>query len=804
MLLFFDISREGITWLTASAPLAAGFAAAERRGLSGLQDAAATCEVLVAWDAPRQRDAAAKRVPALARLQAVPLPPPRPEGGAAAVAAAYFAADGGLLPAGCRPSAEQWAVANAAARGLNVLCRAVAGAGKTTALLLCAARAPAHAHLLLTYNKRLQLEVGRRAGANVTALTYHAAAGRAYGGTVQNDEQLRRCVRSGAPEAPPRFDVLLVDEAQDMAVEYFALVRHLLAANPGARVIVVGDERQAINEYRGAHPGFLTEAPALYGAGAGAGADADEKGPARAWATCRLGVSYRLTPATAAFVNDCLYGAAVLTGGNGAVADRRPLYIAAAGKAGVTRALVASVRAAVAEFGPEGVFVLAPSVRGLASKASPVAELVRRLAGVPVYVGDGEGRAAPPLLHGKLAVLSYNAVKGCERPCAVLVGFDETYFRYYERAWEGPGLPNVLTVAATRASALLIVVAGARDTLRGLEPARLAATATLRGAPAPPRVRAVRARAARAPRPRATTIAAAVRHLHPETARAAAALVLTHQLADEAPRPAPPRAWVRFGEGGATEDLGFVYGALAPALAEVSRRGASAFAADLSRPRAGAAGAYPPRWWERVERARARPCTERTPAEWAVLAVARHAAREGHHHVARQVVHYDWVDAGALAAYGECVERALAGLEGDFEAPAAPAPLGAKTLHGTASFVEAKTGIAWEFKPDALCEEHELQLACYLALRGGGEGRLVSLTRRETRAVVLPADLAGEFLATVAARERAPVQAVSALVADFDAGLDAAVGPGAGPDADPGAGPDADGLGGSWSLDDAF
>jgi len=806
-LLFLHISRQGISWVVAAAPPPPG-TAAEQSGLGNLVRAAARCGAVVAWNARKQLDALAKLAPSVAGMAVIELTagaPPAPFD-AAAVAAAYFAADGGLLPKGCRPSAEQWAVANATGRGLNVLCRAVAGAGKTTTLLLCAARAPAQAHLLLTYNKRLQVDVARRAQPNVAVMTYHAAAGKSYGTLIRNDEQFRRYVRA-APESPLRFDVLLVDETQDMAVEYFALVRHLLAANPGARMIVVGDELQSINEYRGAHPGFLTEAPALYRDLAGG----------REWVSCRLSVSHRLTPASAAFVNAHLYRAEVIVGGNLRDANRRPIYVAAAGKEGVANALAKATKDAIAEFGAEGVFVLAPSVRDLASKQSPVAELVRRhLAGVPVFVaGDDDARIDEALTRGKLAILSFNAVKGCERPCVIIVGLDETYFRFFNREWKDHRrLPNILTVAATRAIGRLVVVAGVKDTLRSVDFARLGELAEVRGTPARPRVRA-------APKPRKTNVSVTqlVRHLHPETVRDAMALVFTAGAADEAPRECPRvEGHVKFAGASArplTEDLLFVYGTLAPVLAEVARRGESDFGAGLESPEIVATpeevepfgnqitedeyAAYPPQFWELVSGALASDSGDRSPAEWAVLAVAHHAIRDGRHHIARQVAHYDWVNGAALTAARDIVLRALAGIAGAFEVRTPRVAVGLKTILGVADFVEEKSGTVWEFKLGELCEEHELQLACYLALRGGGEGRLMSILCRETRIVTVNAEDALPLLTILAERATAAARPVAQIVADFDAGLDPAATAAGEGEVD-----EVTSAVGAWTLDDAF
>jgi len=702
----------------------------------------------------------------------------------------------GVLPDGCGPSPEQWTVLRAFEKGSNVLCRAVAGAGKTTTLLLCVRRRPAATCLLLTYNKRLQLEVARTAKTalagtgRIDVATYHSAAGRAYGCVIHDDEAFRVAVRTPPPLAP-RFDVLMLDEAQDLSVEYSAFVRHLLRECPQAQVVVVGDELQAINEYRGAYPEFLTEAPHLFetvypqtNACSGAGPGAARP---RAWADCPLSTSYRLTPYTAAFVNAHLYRRPVVVGGNTRDANRKPRYAAAKGLKGVTETLAREVLSAVAEFGPEGVFVLAASTRGLRSSNSPLGALVcHHLSRVPTYVAGNDDEAVnSELIRGKLAILSFNAVKGCERPCVVVVGLDETHFRYYDRAWscEEEGVPNVLTVAATRASAFLVVVADAKSTLRTVNVATLDLSAELKGSPGRPTV----AKPKKSKRPHMISVVNLLRHQHPESVRRAMARV--HVLPAEkiqTPFVSAPQAKIRFGK--LTEDLGFVYGTVGPILAEVATTGASLFGEGLAAPvvvgkndktrledpyacviTEDEFAAYPPLYWEEVSTAVLTECEARTAGDWCRIAVARHAVEEGRHHIARQVTDYDWVDGRALEGARDTVLNALRGRLGEFEMVLPAVLAGDKNVCGRADHVDAD-GFVWEFKfTSELREEHTLQLACYLALLGGGEGYVLALLSGERRKVaVLPED-ALPLLCILAEKARAQYTNIFAVIDRFDA-----------------------------------
>ena len=256
-----------------------------------------------------------------------------------------------------------------------------------------------------------------------------------------------------------------------------------------------------------------------------------------------------------------------------------------------------------------------------------------------------------------------------------------------------------------------------------------------------------------------------------------------------------------------TEDLSFVYGVLGPVLAEVARRGDTAFAAAVENPVivadgfAAAAGpdapltisaaehaAYPPQFWENISAALITAPADRGDAEWATLAVADHAIRGGHHHIARQVAHYDWVDGAALVAARDAVLRALGDAEGEFEVPLRGAA-GGTDIWGAADFVGGD-GTVWEFKLGELEMTHDLQLGCYLALRGGGGGRLVSIRGGTVREIGLAVEDAVPFLEALVSRPAAAGgRTVAQLIADFDAGLDVGGAPGGGASAsDPDAG----------------
>lgn len=781
MFIFININHLGISWISATNVNALVMNKIIGGDFHNFKIAVAKCTCIIAINARKQVDALAKHVPSISNIPIIELTNSIKIADATDVARRYFTVESGLLPEGCYPSDEQWVVAAAAERGLNILCRAVAGAGKTTTLLLCASRAKSQSHLLLTYNKRLQLDTSNRAkkwksSANISVMTYHSAAGKSYGTVICNDEQFRHHVHN-IPETPVRFNVLLVDEAQDMSVEYFALIRHLLIANPGSRLIVVGDELQSINEYRGAHPGFLTESPNLY-----------REYSSYDWISCRLGISMRLTPSTASFINTHIYNANVIVGGNFRSIDRKPIYIAALGKAAITLALAAAVKEAVIEFGPEGIFILAASISDLSNKDTPIANLVKHhLSGVPLFIASGQDAGLDEsLIRGKIAILSFNSSKGCERPCVIIVGLDENYFRYFNKGWKDlERVPNILSVAATRAMSRLVIIAGSNRTLRTIRYEHLNLCTELRGDASPPKHHKLPK-----PQPKIITVTNLIKHLHPEILRNAMNLIITSSETDNIARNCPRiNGHVKFTETGLTEDIRFVYGLLATVLAEVSRTGKSTFGADFKSPQVVASvndikpyenqiieseyNAYPAQFWELITCALSVDVKLRSSIEWTVLAIAHNAFRNGRHHIARQVSHYEWINDEILSITSNIVSNALSKLSGKFEVQMPDITIGLNTIKGIADFVEdGHQGCIWEFKLCELCEEHEIQLACYLAMCGGGNGKLMSITCQETRNVTVSSENAIKLLKILIERSVSVTPLIADLLLEFDCSTD--------------------------------
>lgn len=144
---------------------------------------------------------------------------------------------------------EQELFIQSALDGHNVLVDACIGSGKTTAIQALCDRIDRRKNILyLTYNKLLKQDARakiRRSPMYVT--NYHGFAWQelsytgvrvGVGDCIQ--EYLRR------KPATPKFDVLVLDEYQDLEQEFADMLLHIKNCNPGLQIIAVGDMAQKI------------------------------------------------------------------------------------------------------------------------------------------------------------------------------------------------------------------------------------------------------------------------------------------------------------------------------------------------------------------------------------------------------------------------------------------------------------------------------------------------------------------------------------------------------------------------------
>lgn len=147
------------------------------------------------------------------------------------------------------PSKEQKQFIELAKTGANILVDACIGSGKTTAIQkLCMSLPETTKILYLTYNKLLKLDAQSKIHAsNVTVQNYHGFAYTALSraGISSGISDLIKTAVDAEPYIPT-YDVIIIDEYQDIEQESSEFLKYIKSKNESMQVIAVGDMEQKI------------------------------------------------------------------------------------------------------------------------------------------------------------------------------------------------------------------------------------------------------------------------------------------------------------------------------------------------------------------------------------------------------------------------------------------------------------------------------------------------------------------------------------------------------------------------------
>lgn len=149
-------------------------------------------------------------------------------------------------------SNEQNAFIQAALDGNNILVDACIGSGKTTTIQrLCDALPTDKSILYLTYNKLLKVDAQSKIhNRNVTVTNYH---GFAYGKLMSLNVQcsVSEIIQAFIMARPKlkKYDVLILDEYQDINEELSEMLWIIKDSNPDMQIIAVGDMEQKIYDH---------------------------------------------------------------------------------------------------------------------------------------------------------------------------------------------------------------------------------------------------------------------------------------------------------------------------------------------------------------------------------------------------------------------------------------------------------------------------------------------------------------------------------------------------------------------------
>ena len=202
-------------------------------------------------------------------------------------------------------SIEQKNVIEELCNNNNVIVDSVAGSGKTTCNLHIAKHFPDKQLLLLTFSAKLKLETKTKKDkyilSNIEVQTYHSFCLKYYDELTRTDTEIANIVKFNKPRKKSfKYDIIILDEAQDMSNLYFQLVQKLYNDNKNDLVqfVVMGDKKQSIFQFNGADERFIQFADSIF--------NFNDK----PWKQCKLSQSFRITNEMSNFLNNCIFNKA--------------------------------------------------------------------------------------------------------------------------------------------------------------------------------------------------------------------------------------------------------------------------------------------------------------------------------------------------------------------------------------------------------------------------------------------------------------------------------------------------------------
>ena len=345
-------------------------------------------------------------------------------------------------------SEEQQCILDTVKEGHNVMVDAVAGTGKTTLILSIAREMPDTKILQLTYNASLRKDVKETVEKNdiqnLTVHTYHSLAKRYYLSTGYTDTEIRRLLFKNMPlkEVSPKYDMIVLDECQDMTLLYFQLmVKFIKDIDCNIQLLILGDYMQGLYDFKGADIRFLTMADQVW--------DGLTNLTTHGFQKRTMKMSFRITNQMRNFVNDVMLGEERMN----ACRDGSVVTYVRNSRNNISRVVYGEITKLLENgVNPSEIFVLGGSVKGANSN-------IRRLENtlvekdVPCHVPMLEGdKIDDRVIDGKVVFSTFHSVKGRQRKYVFVVGFDNAYFRFNARTLPRDVCPNTLYVAATRAT----------------------------------------------------------------------------------------------------------------------------------------------------------------------------------------------------------------------------------------------------------------------------------------------------------------------------------------------------------------
>jgi len=603
------------------------------------------------------------------------------------------------------PSDEQEEILSAFCEGYNIKIEAVAGSGKTTTLLHIAQTAsklfPLSYVLLLTYNRSLKDEIINRVKSlNLDCYchvyTYHGYASKIFKTLINDDIKLKAVLNQNVIPIPTNYGIILLDEVQDMSPDYYYLIQRILSH--GKVLVLVGDCRQCINEYKGATIEYLMNYSKYFDTG-------------RPWKELKLRTSYRMTSKIANFINEHILHEELIKPGNRKNKDIFPIY--SFGSYDIKHLVTAAVR----DYGPDNVAILMPSIKSSSNPKSPISRLISSSNGIIYHLNDSINNDTSISDTGnKVLITTYNSMKGNERDCIILLGFDESYFKYYDKKWiDTESVPNLLYVAVTRAKELLIIVNDEKEKpLRTINSALLTTTCDVHGGIGESKLEIIRNKSR-------FTVTELICHRHPDDVNELLELMQIEPV-QNSQNPLPYNNKIQF--EGYFEDVAKYYGTLIPLLAQFKLTGITKLPFDVGNNKNSNISDLTTRFNILNKQG------TKSIKDWMEYVVIYTALESCYYFLARQISNYDWIDIEFINIQVERIVSLLKNKSGEFEdSYSIDKPY---RLDGSFDYCDGNE--IWEFKCTRnLNNEHKIQCGAHVMLYYMNKGKILPCILYNTR-----------------------------------------------------------------------
>ena len=353
----------------------------------------------------------------------------------------------------------------------DVIVNAVAGSGKTTTIFHVASKYNNKTVLSLTYSARLKADSRLKAAAlnlnNIEVHSFHSFAVKYINSGAYTDERLIRLINDDSQL--PSYDIIIVDEVQDMIELYFRLLIKILNYNQNSKLMLIGDVRQNIYKYKKSNHNYLCNADKIY--------------TDRTFVKLNLSQSFRVTTNMSMFVNKCVLHQNVIVSNKIGPKVKYCLY----NTFNPNKNIIPEIKKLLLEYNYDDIFILCPSTKSIgrfevqkdkkeedkkvnssnekyqnktSDSKNPLTRLENELvkSGVKVFIPSfDDEQVSDECMIGKLCFLTFHQAKGLERKVVFVFGFDEDYFRYYSKENKAT-CPNVMYVAITRAKEKLYLI----------------------------------------------------------------------------------------------------------------------------------------------------------------------------------------------------------------------------------------------------------------------------------------------------------------------------------------------------------